>query len=124
MRVLAEEESDEEEESEEEEDELREMERPQLPPGKNEMLTVGYKGDRSFVVRGNNIGVFSHKGTGEVGYVGTIKNVATPKGKNFKPTEVSTIGVCSCRVELKRSLFIGHASRARQQDGAYEPGRS
>ena len=78
---------DESESEEEEDDGPADDEAPALPPGKNEMLTVGYKG-RSFVVRGNNIGVFSHTGTGEIGYVATIQNVATPKGKAFKPSEV------------------------------------
>ena len=83
----------EEEESEDEEDELEhdEDELPDLPAGRNEQLTVGYKGDRSFVVRGNNIGVFSHSGDSEVKFVGTIKQVATPKGKTFKPGQVSNV---------------------------------
>lgn len=55
------------------------------------MLTVGYKGDRSYVVRGNNIGVFSHTGGNQVKYYATISKVSTPKGKEFKPREVSYI---------------------------------
>lgn len=64
-----------------------------LPPAlasgdTNSQLTVGYKGDRSYVVRGNNIGVFSHTGNGDIKYYATIGNLATPKGKSFKPKEV------------------------------------
>lgn len=55
---------------------------------KNSQLTVGYKGDRSYVVRGNNIGVFSNAGN-DVKYYATISKVMTPKGKEFKPKQVS-----------------------------------
>ena len=59
---------------------------PQNIPGdRNSQLTVGYKGDRSYVVRGNNIGVFNHSSDNSVKYYATIGNVATPKGKIFKP---------------------------------------
>jgi hypothetical protein len=70
----------------EEEDE----DEPQQPTTgeRNSQLTVGYKGDRSYVVRGNNIGVFNHSSDHSVKYYATISNVATPKGKSFKPTNV------------------------------------
>lgn len=79
-------------ESEEEEDELDqddEDQEPRLPPGeKNSQLTVGYKGDRSYVVRGNNIGVFSHTGD-QVKYHATISKIAAPKGsKSIQPVQV------------------------------------
>jgi len=71
-------------EEEEEEDTV-----PQIKGERNSQLTVGYKGDRSYVVRGNNIGVFSHTGGGDnVKYHATISKIATPKGKEFKPQEV------------------------------------
>lgn len=64
---------------------------PPLPKGqRNSQLTVGYKGDRSYVVRGNNIGVFSHTGD-NVRYHATIGNLITPKGKEFAPKEVHSI---------------------------------
>lgn len=56
----------------------------------NSQLTVGYKGDRSYVVRGNNIGVFNHIRDG-VKYYATISNIATPKGKGFKPKQVPSL---------------------------------
>lgn len=50
---------------------------------------VGYKGDRSYVVRGNNIGVFNHNNDDHsVKYYATIANVTTPKGNGFKPKHV------------------------------------
>lgn len=72
------------ESSDESEDEDEDA--PQNIPGdRNSQLTVGYKGDRSYVVRGNNIGVFNHSSDNSVKYYATIGNVATPKGKIFKP---------------------------------------
>ncbi|KAI6034279.1 VID27 cytoplasmic protein-domain-containing protein [Pisolithus microcarpus] len=75
---------DEDEEEEEEED----VASPQLQGERNSQLTIGYKGDRSYVVRGNNIGVFSHAGRNQVKYYATISKVSTPKGREFKPREV------------------------------------
>ncbi|KAJ3559138.1 hypothetical protein NP233_g11340 [Leucocoprinus birnbaumii] len=79
-------------ESDEEDDHVQEDEDGALPPAlkgdRNSQLTVGYKGDRSYVVRGNNIGVFSHTGDSGVKYYATMTNVATPKGKGFKPRNV------------------------------------
>lgn len=62
---------------------------PPLAKGeRNSQLTVGYKGDRSYVVRGNNIGVFNHSADNEVKYYATISKLATPKGKEFRPKQV------------------------------------
>ena len=83
MTDKSEDESEPEDEAYEEEDQP-----PPLPKGqRNSQLTVGYKGDRSYVVRGNNIGVFSHTGD-NVRYHATIGNLVTPKGKEFNPKEV------------------------------------
>ncbi|EGO01947.1 hypothetical protein SERLA73DRAFT_166460 [Serpula lacrymans var. lacrymans S7.3] len=80
---------DAEESSEDEEEEEEEDLPPPLAKGeRNSQLTVGYKGDRSYVVRGNNIGVFSHSGDNQVKYHATISKIATTKGKEFKPKEV------------------------------------
>ncbi|EPQ59431.1 VID27-domain-containing protein [Gloeophyllum trabeum ATCC 11539] len=98
---------DEEDEEDEVEDELEEKSEPSedeeedepgadedaLPPAlgpgeRNSQLTVGYKGDRSYVVRGNKIGVFSHGGDNGVRYQATISKLTTPKGKEFKPKKV------------------------------------
>lgn len=49
---------------------------------------VGYKGDRSYVVRGNKIGVFDHSADHEVKYFKSVANIAV-KGKSFKPKNVS-----------------------------------
>ena len=81
-------EDDESEPEEEEYPEDEEDQPPALADGqKNSQLTVGYKGDRSYVVRGDKIGVFSHTGD-QVKYYATINKVATPKGKSIAPSQV------------------------------------
>ena len=63
---------------------------PPLAKGeRNSQLTVGYKGDRSYVVRGGKIGVFAHTGDNQVKYHASISHLATPKGKEFIPNHVS-----------------------------------
>ena len=80
--------------SEPEDEDVPEDEEDQLPAlgkgEKNSQLTVGYKGDRSYVVRGNNIGVFSHTGDhGSVRYHATIGKIAHPKSNRaINPKEV------------------------------------
>jgi hypothetical protein len=54
----------------------------------NSQLAVGYKHDRSFVVRGNKIGVFKHTADNQLQFSTTISNVMTPKGKAFAPNKV------------------------------------
>jgi len=54
----------------------------------NSQLAVGYKADRSFVVRGNKIGVFKHTNNNDLEFSTTINKVATPKGKIFAPAKV------------------------------------
>ncbi|KIM90864.1 hypothetical protein PILCRDRAFT_811354 [Piloderma croceum F 1598] len=75
------------------EDEEANEDEDSLPPAlargeRNSQLTVGYKGDRSYVVRGNNIGVFNHDSDNQVKYYATISKISTPKGKEFRPKEV------------------------------------
>ena len=77
----------------EEEDEGQSEEEDQLPEelgrDKNSQLAVGFKGDRSYVVRGNNIGVFRHSGDeDQVKYYATIGGIANTKGKKFNPKKV------------------------------------
>ncbi|KAF2759980.1 vacuolar import and degradation protein [Pseudovirgaria hyperparasitica] len=54
----------------------------------NSQLAVGYKHDRSFVVRGSKIGVFKHTPDNHLQFTTNISKVATPKGKLFSPTKV------------------------------------
>ncbi|KAL2351657.1 vacuolar import and degradation protein [Cryomyces antarcticus] len=54
----------------------------------NSQLAVGYKHDRSFVVRGSKIGVFKHTDNNKLEFSTNISKVATPKGKLFSPTKV------------------------------------
>lgn len=77
--------SDEESDPEEDEDDVPEM----FTNGDlNSQLTVGYKNDRSYVLRGNTLGVFSHTNDDQVKYYNSIKKISTPKGKEFKPKHV------------------------------------
>lgn len=61
--------------------------------GKNKLLNIGYKGDRSYVTRGNNIGVFGRNEEG-LKFVGTISKLQDMKGKNFEPKNVSLSLFC------------------------------
>ncbi len=73
----------------EDEDEITEDNGPPagFQEGRNSQLTVGYKGDRSYVVRGDKIGVFRHK-PDDVEYVASIANLTDMKGKKFDPKNV------------------------------------
>ncbi|KAF2200796.1 VID27-domain-containing protein [Delitschia confertaspora ATCC 74209] len=54
----------------------------------NSQLAVGYKHDRSFVVRGSKIGVFKHTNDNKLQFSTNISKVQTPGGKLFSPTKV------------------------------------
>ncbi|CCJ29788.1 unnamed protein product, partial [Pneumocystis jirovecii] len=56
--------------------------------GENSQLAVGYKHDRSFVVRGDKIGVFRHVNDDQLEFVATINKIQTPKGKLFQPSKI------------------------------------
>lgn len=73
----------------EEEDEDEEQMPPLGKDEKNSQLTVGHKNDRTFVVRGDKIGVFKHAPDGKLGYAATIKDLGFKKMKSFKPKHVS-----------------------------------
>ncbi|KAI0318699.1 VID27 cytoplasmic protein-domain-containing protein [Amylostereum chailletii] len=80
------------ERSESEEEDVDEEEEDETMPAsmknqKNKQLSVGYKGDRSYVVRGNHLGVFRHTRDG-VKYYATISGIADTKGKKFDPKNV------------------------------------
>ncbi|KAK7202391.1 vacuolar import and degradation protein [Myxozyma melibiosi] len=55
--------------------------------GKNSQLAVGYKHDRTFVVRGNKLGVFKNTAN-NLEFSTTIDNLKTPNGKVFSPSKV------------------------------------
>eukprot|EP01135_Chromosphaera_perkinsii_P012441 Nk52_evm52s2657 gene=Nk52_evmTU52s2657 len=81
---------DEEEYYSEEEDDNVDVnrEKPNMGAGHNSSLAVGYKTDRSFVVRGNQIGVFK---TGEdvpLEFSTCINNIHDIKGNTFSPAKV------------------------------------
>lgn len=54
----------------------------------NSQLAVGYKHDRSFVVRGSKIGVFKHTNNNALEFATNISKVETPKGALFSPKKV------------------------------------
>lgn len=54
----------------------------------NKMIAVGYKHDRSFIVRGSKIGVFKHTPDNHMEFSTNISKVATPKGELFSPKKV------------------------------------
>lgn len=54
----------------------------------NSQLAVGYKHDRSFVVRGSKIGVFKHTPNNHLEFSTNISRVETSKGKLFSPKKV------------------------------------
>ncbi|KAJ3341941.1 hypothetical protein HDU93_003762 [Gonapodya sp. JEL0774] len=55
----------------------------------NTHLAVGFKSDRSFVVRGNRIGVFAHTPENGLKFVSTITGVRTvTDGREFAPSKI------------------------------------
>ena len=54
----------------------------------NSQLAVGAKVDRSFVVRGDRIGVFKHTADNHLEFSTSINKVATPKGTAFAPSKI------------------------------------
>ena len=55
----------------------------------NSQLAVGFKNDRTYVVRGNQIGVFKQSDKGKnLDFQTNINKVATPKGRDFSPKKV------------------------------------
>ncbi|KAG5970954.1 hypothetical protein E4U55_001353 [Claviceps digitariae] len=92
-------EDDEEEEEEEEEEEAKEEQENDSEDDEygseekadgeiNSQLAVGYKHDRSFVVRGSKIGVFSHTADNRLKFNTNISKVTTPSGKLMSPKKV------------------------------------
>lgn len=56
--------------------------------GENSQLAVGYKHDRSFVVRGDKIGVFRHTDDDRLEFATSINRIQKPKGAKFNPSKV------------------------------------
>ncbi|KAJ1956109.1 Vacuolar import and degradation protein 27, partial [Linderina pennispora] len=78
-------------ESEDESDEESDDEASAAGPGsrsgqaENSMLSVGYKNDRSFVVRGTKIGVFKHTDGDQMLFDTTINSIDDTHGRKFIP---------------------------------------
>lgn len=62
---------------------------------RNSHLAVGMHNDRTFVVRGNRIGVFKHSDT-DLEFRTTINNISTSDGKTFTPSKVMLHQQDSC----------------------------
>ena len=63
------------------------------PENVNSQLAVGFKNDRTFVVRGSNIGVFKHNERGnDLNFQTNINKVRTPNGQVFSPKKVMLHG--------------------------------
>ncbi len=64
----------------------------------NSQLAVGNgeKNNRTFVVRGDKIGVFNHSDEGKMEYAATINDLGFRSMKGFKPKHVSHIVVSVC----------------------------
>ncbi len=75
-------------ESDSEEDSDEETRKYLTDGTKNSQLTVGYKNDRSYVVRGNKIGVFKHTDDDQLEFQTAIENIRGPKGNPFSPQKV------------------------------------
>ncbi|KAL2211056.1 VID27-domain-containing protein [Sarocladium strictum] len=63
-------------------------EQPEQDGDVNSQLAVGYKHDRSFVVRGSKIGVFKHTPNNHLEFSTNISKVTTPGGKKMNPKKV------------------------------------
>lgn len=55
---------------------------------KNKLLAVGTSNDRSYVVRGNRIGVFKNTADNELEFATTIENIAKPDKTSFNPDKM------------------------------------
>lgn len=112
-----------EDDDDDEEAEDEDAPQPPLSGDRNSQLMVGYKGDRSYVLRGNNIGVFNHNTQDHsVKYYATIANVGTLKGKGFKPKHVCVLFLMSSQ-HILTVIIIGYAARPRYQNdlaGSYQ----
>ncbi|KAL6400703.1 hypothetical protein AUP68_16418 [Ilyonectria robusta] len=67
---------------------LNETKWAKIQEKEREYLAVGYKHDRSFVVRGSKIGVFKHTENNRLEFATNISKVTTPNGKLMNPKKV------------------------------------
>jgi hypothetical protein len=68
---------------------------------RNSLLEVGYKHNRSFVVRGNKIGVFKHTDDEDLEFDTAISNIGTKKGASFSPTKMMLHNQDSSMIMMK-----------------------
>ncbi|RIA94491.1 VID27 cytoplasmic protein [Glomus cerebriforme] len=82
-----EEESEEETDSSDEDDD-GDVNNEAKEDGANTQLAVGHKLDRSFVLKGNKIGVFKHTDDDRIEFNTDINNISKPQGKKFNPSKM------------------------------------
>ncbi|GBB93469.1 hypothetical protein RclHR1_02180011 [Rhizophagus clarus] len=87
-RVSDEEESEEETDSSEEDDDSDNINTESKGDSVNTQLAVGHKLDRSFVLKGNKIGVFKHTDDDRIEPASDINNISKPQGKKFNPSKM------------------------------------
>ena len=58
---------------------------------RNSQLTVGYKNDKTFVVRGDKLGIFGRTDDNKVKYLATIRDLGYKGKKSFKPKNVCNL---------------------------------
>ncbi len=80
-------------------------------------LVTARRNNRSFVVRGDKIGVFKHTNEGKVEYAATIRDLGFKKMKGFEPKHVSLIIDFFLRSLIYKAA---DAARPRYKDGLDE----
>lgn len=75
----------------------------------NSQLAVGFKNDRSFVVRGSRIDVFKHMNDNQIQLATTINKVQMPNGKLFSPAKVRNALFCPS-MGRETDRYVGHAA--------------
>lgn len=75
----------------------------------NSQLAVGFKNDRSFVVRGSKIGVFKHTNDNQIQFATTINKVQMPNGKLFSPAKVRN-ALVSPVIGRETDRYVGYVA--------------
>jgi hypothetical protein len=71
----------------------------------NSQLAVGYKHDRSFVIRGSKIGVFRHDEYNQLEHMATINSAKKKGGILFSPNKVASVSSGSFIIGLTSDIY-------------------
>lgn len=74
--------------SDSEDEDENETKKNYLKADKNKNLTVGFKSDRSYVTRGNRIGVFKYTDDDDLEFTTAIENLSLDNKKDFNPSKM------------------------------------